>query len=78
MTDDLPDAVLERAAGEIHAYCCRNMIMTYLDADEDCLGIARAVAPMLIAHGRELEKAEIARNWTALFSIGSTIVRPVE
>lgn len=31
------------------------------------LAVASAVAPMLIAHGRELEKAEVARNWTALF-----------
>ena len=33
--------------------------MQYLDNEEDCAGIARAVAPLLIAHGRELEKAEV-------------------
>ncbi len=45
--------LVERVAQVIHTYCCRNMVMTYLDADEDCTGIARAVIPLIHEAGRK-------------------------
>lgn len=41
--------VVERVATAIHAYCCHNMVMTYLDEDEDCEGLARAAIAALKA-----------------------------
>lgn len=58
-----PDDLVEAGATAVHTYCSRNMIMTYLDADEDCIGVARAVitaiAPALKAQGAAEERARI-------------------
>ncbi len=44
---DVGEDEVERVARAIHSYCCRNMVMTYLDAEEDCEGLARAAIAAL-------------------------------
>jgi len=75
---DLPDELLERVFRAIHEHLCKRNVMQYLDNEEDCAGIARAVAPMLIAHGRELEKAEVAKRFDHIRSDLNNISRAIE
>lgn len=44
------DLVEAAAAQAIHTYCSRNMVMTYLDADEDCIGLAQAILREIEPH----------------------------
>lgn len=49
MANPISEAGREREliAQTIHTYCSRNMIMTYLDAEEDCEGLAAAIQAAL-------------------------------
>jgi len=59
MTDEL----IEQVARAVHEHLCRRDVMQYLDNDEDCAGIARAILPIIKAErirGGEMVKEAAA------------------
>lgn len=57
-SDAVREASVETVARTIHTYCSRNMIMTYLDAEEDCEGLARAIVAALATPPAPVEGVE--------------------
>lgn len=65
----MADKLVEAVARGIHEYLCRRDIMQYLDNEEDCDGLARAIIPLV----REAERADVVNDLRRFIKSGERI-----